>query len=323
VAQPPFTKRLRRFARYFLLRAFLACVGWIPVRWAARFGEVLGGLVFALVPRERAKALASLQVAFPRLSGDERMTLARACFRHLGRCAMEMACLPQIDARMPEYVEFPAEAKQLLQEALNLGKGVLFISGHVGHWELLARRVAYDGFPCQSIAKEASDPRTTAFIQKLRDSGKVGSLWRGHSGVARQMLRALRGGEILGLVIDQDTRVQSVFVPFFGVPAATPRAAADLALRTEAPVLAGFCQRETSGRYRLYIERVSPSLTGDAERDVVSLTAAMSDAIEAAIRRHPEQWVWMHQRWKTQPLEQASGASIAPVNIPGGTPSDA
>jgi KDO2-lipid IV(A) lauroyltransferase len=192
-----------------------------------------------------------------------------------------------------------------LEAALARGKGVVFISGHVGNWELLARRVARAGFPSQSIAKETTDPRLTALVERFRAQGGVRSIWRGQEGAARAMLRALKAGEILGLLIDQDTRVQSLFVPFFGELAATPRAAADLALRTGAAVVVGFCQREGEG-YRLWMEEVPYTAGDDREADALALTTALSQRIEAAIRRAPEQWVWMHQRWKTRPPRAAA-----------------
>jgi Kdo2-lipid IVA lauroyltransferase/acyltransferase len=142
-------------------------------------------------------------------------------------------------------------------------------------------------------------------VEEFRARGGVRSIWRGHEGAVRQMLRALKAGEILGLLIDQDTRAQNLFVPFFGTPAATPRAAADLALRTGAAVVVGFCQREGEQGYRLRMEEVPVPAAGPdaASREAAAwaLTAALSARIEAAIRRAPEQWVWMHQRWKTRP----------------------
>jgi KDO2-lipid IV(A) lauroyltransferase len=178
---------------------------------------------------------------------------------------------------------------------------VLFVSGHVGNWELLARRVALAGYPCQTIAKETTDPRLTRLVERFRAAGKLKSIWRGQDGAAKAMLKALKGGEILGMLIDQDTKVQSVHVPFFGHPASTPRAAADLALRTGAAVVVGFCQRQADGRYRVAMKQVEPESTGDREADAVALTAKMTWEIEQAIRRAPAQWVWMHRRWKTQP----------------------
>jgi KDO2-lipid IV(A) lauroyltransferase len=156
------------------------------------------------------------------------------------------------------------------------------------------------GYPCQTIAKETSDGRMTALVERFRASAKLKSIWRGQSGAAKHMLRALKAGEILGLLIDQDTDVQSIFVPFFGKPAKTPRAAADLALRTHAAVVMGFCQRQGSARYRLSMEEVTLPL-GEGETAVEQLTAALTARIEAKIRETPEQWVWMHQRWKSQP----------------------
>jgi Kdo2-lipid IVA lauroyltransferase/acyltransferase len=303
VQKTPWPKALRRTLRYGLVRLILAVVGRVPLATAVRWGERLGEGAFRWAPREREKALASLTVAFPELDARAREALGLASFRHLGRCAAELACLRQVDARLDTYVEFGPEDRARVSEALARGKGLVFVSGHVGHWELLARRVARDGFPCQSIAKEASDPRTSALVESMRSRGQVKTIWRGQPGAARQMLRALRGGEILGLVIDQDTRVQSVFVPFFGVPASTPRAAADLALRTGAPVLAGFCQRQADGHYRIRVREVPlpPADPDDKDSAAIALTAAITRDIEDAIRLHPEQWVWVHQRWKTRP----------------------
>lgn len=272
----------------------------LPLGVARALGLRLGVLAYAVAGGERRKALKSLAVAFPEKSDAERQALARACFRHLGAAALEVACTGALDQGLERLVAWPEEDRRVLEAALARGRGVVFVSGHVGNWELLARRVARSGFPCQSIAKETTDPRLTELVARFRARGGVRSIWRGQEGAARAMLRALRGGEILGILIDQDTKVQSVFVPFFGQLAATPRAAADLALRTGAAVVTGFCHREGQG-YRLAMEEVPVPQGGDREAAAVELTAALSARIEAAIRRTPEQWVWMHQRWKTRP----------------------
>lgn len=296
-------KRVKRYVRYLLIRAGLFFVSLFPLAVSSALGRGFGSLAFVVARGERRKALESLAVAFPEKSEAERLELARRCFRHLGQAAFELGCIRQIDRRIDELVEWPADVRAVLDSALAERKGVVFITGHVGNWELLARRVALAGYPSQSIAKETSDPRTTALVERFRREGKVGSIWRGQGGAAKQMLRALKEGEILGLLIDQDTNVQNVFVPFFGTLAATPRAAADLALRTHAAVVVGFCQRVGDGaKYRLSMKRVPfPPPSGDKQVDATALTAAMSAEIEAAIRLTPEQWVWMHRRWKTRP----------------------
>ncbi|QSQ10915.1 lysophospholipid acyltransferase family protein [Myxococcus landrumensis] len=300
VERPPLTKRLKRFLRYVLIRSVLLCLQPLPLRWARGLGFLLGGWAYGLAGGERRKALKSLGVAFPEKSDAERQALARASFRHLGAAALEVACTGALDRGLEQLVAWPEEDRRVLETALARKKGVVFVSGHVGNWELLARRVARAGYPSQSIAKETTDPRLTALVEQFRARGGVRSIWRGQDGAARAMLRALRAGEILGLLIDQDTKVQSLFVPFFGELAATPRAAADLAVRTGAAVVTGFCHR-VEGGYRLTMEELPVPVLEDREAAALELTRALSERIEAAIRRTPEQWVWMHQRWKTRP----------------------
>jgi KDO2-lipid IV(A) lauroyltransferase len=288
----------------------------LPLGVARALGARLGALAYTVAGGERRKALKSLALAFPEKSDAERQAVARAAFRHLGAAALEVACTGALDEGLERLVAWPQEDRRVLEAALARGKGVVFVSGHVGNWELLARRVARSGFPCQSIAKETTDPRLTELVARFRARGGVRSIWRGQEGAARAMLRALRSGEILGILIDQDTKVQSVFVPFFGELAATPRAAADLALRTGAAVVTGFCHREGEG-YRLSMEEVPVPQGEDREALAVALTAALSARIEAAIRRAPEQWVWMHQRWKTRP------PTAVPSSLPDAAPAAA
>ena len=299
--RPPLAKRAKRLLRYLAIRAALSCVGLLRVEWAAALGERFGALAYAVAFGERRKALDSLSRAFPGASEAQRRALARRCFEHLGRAAFEVACVRKLDPVLERWVELPAEDRAALDGALARGKGVVYVTAHVGNWELMARRLGRGGYPLNTIAKATTDPRLTRLIERFRESGGLRSIWRGEDGAAKAMLRALKSGEILGLLIDQDTKVQSVFVPFFGHPASTPRAAADLALRTGAAVVTGFCQRQEGGRYRVQIRELCYSPGPDREADAVALTARMTAEIEQAIRREPAQWVWMHRRWKTQP----------------------
>ncbi|MEN9799911.1 MAG: hypothetical protein RL653_3608 [Pseudomonadota bacterium] len=300
----PWTKRVKRGLRHVAIRLVLAVVAGLPLEVASDFGRALGTLAFRLLGKQRRLALEGLRSAFPGMPEVERGALARACFRHLGQSAFELACVKQLERDAARHLEWPAEDRAVLQAALAEGRGVLFVTGHVGNWELLARTVARSGMvACSTIAKETTDARTTALLERFRGSAGIRTIWRGSDGAARAMLRALRGGELLGLLIDQDTRVQSVFVPFFGVPASTPRAAADLALRTGAAVVTGYCHRVGEDtRYRVSMRRLQlPLPSGDREADAVAWTAAMTADIERAIREAPAQWVWMHRRWKTRP----------------------
>ncbi|MDX2013123.1 MAG: lysophospholipid acyltransferase family protein [Myxococcaceae bacterium] len=318
-ASPPVHKRLKRFLRYLLIRGAAAVASSFPVRWVSGLGAWLGRVGFVVARAERHKALRHLELAFPEKSETERRTLARASFEHLGRCVGELVCARQIDQGLDEWVEWPTADRAVLDAALARGKGVLFISGHVGNWELTARGVTARGYDGSSIAREASDPRTTALIEELRASGNTGTIWRGQPGAAKAMLKQLRAGKILGLLIDQDTKVQSVFVPFFGRLAATPRAAADLALRTRAALIVGTCPRVAPFRYRLSLVEV-PLPDGDTEADVVALTAALTRRLEDVIREYPAQWVWMHERWKRRPADEASPAGDVASRVTPATP---
>jgi KDO2-lipid IV(A) lauroyltransferase len=288
--------------RYWALRAAAFGIGRLPAGVARHLGDALGGLAFRLLLRERRKALESLAIAFPEKSESERRALGLECFRHLGRCAFELACLNEMPSSLDSWVEWPAADRQRLERAVAQGRGVVLATGHVGNWEVLGQCLARSKIATLSaVARPTTDPRLTLWVDGLRMEGGLRSLWRGTDGAAKSILRALRSGEMLALLIDQDTDVQSVFVPFFGRPAATPRAVADLVLRTNAPVMVAFCLRKPDGVYRVSIDEVSFEPTGEREVDVVSLTARLTARIEEAIRRAPEQWVWMHRRWKTQP----------------------
>ncbi|MDP3154007.1 MAG: lysophospholipid acyltransferase family protein [Archangium sp.] len=291
---------MKRFVRYLFIRAFLLPVQLIPLRAASWLGERLGLMVFTLVGSQRRKALASITTAYPEKTEAEHRELARESFRHLGRSVMEMVCIRQFDARRHALVEWMPEARAAMDSALARGKGVVFVTGHVGNWELLARYVALENYPAAVIGKELSDERTTHLLERFRASGKLRVIWRGRQGAAKEMLRALKGNAILGILIDQDTKVQSVWVPFFGKPAKTPRAAADLAIRTGAVPMLGFCTRVGPLKYRITMKALAlPALEGEAA--VMALTSELTQGIEAQIREHPEQWVWIHQRWKSPP----------------------
>jgi KDO2-lipid IV(A) lauroyltransferase len=294
-------KRAKRYLRTLALRVLVAFLGLFPPAIAKSVGARLGSLVFYLAAKERRKALASLSIAFPAWTDAQRAATARMSFVHLGACLAELCCLSRIDPSIDSYVVLPDADRSLLESALAEKKGVVFVSGHVGNFELLARRFSLAGYPCQTIAKETSDPGLSSHIEKVRREGRLKTIWRGRDGAAKEMIRALRRGEILGLLIDQDTGVQGIFVEFFGRMAFTPRAAADLALRTGAAVIVGFIERLPDGRHRISLSRAPIPSQGDVEERVLALTQHLTRDIEGAIRRVPHAWPWIHQRWKTQP----------------------
>jgi KDO2-lipid IV(A) lauroyltransferase len=292
---PPWPKRLKRAVRYPFILAALALASSLPFRFALWLGARLGRLTFALLPAQRRLALTHLAQAFPDKSETERVALARSCFEELGRVGLEACQARKLDRRIQDYVQWPEGDIAAIRKGLEEGKGGVFVTGHIGNWELLARRIVAQGFDHAVVVRESGDPRLAGLVARFREAGGVRTVGRG-TGMAplREMLSAFKRGALLGLLIDQDTRVQGLQVPFFGRLAHTPRAAEDLALRTGAPIFVGFIHRRLEGGHLLRTERFQVP-TGQPEG---ALTAALTARIEAEVRAHPTDWVWMHRRWK-------------------------
>lgn len=305
--RPPLRKRVKREVRTWFVRGLLAALRLLPLRPALALGRAGGGAAYRLLGSQRRLALEHLAIAFPEKSEAERERIAADSFRSLGELAMEVAQIRKLDRRIERYVDLTPEAAEALDGARR-GTGVVAVTGHVGNWELLFRRIVRSGRPAYAVGAELSHGGLTAIVDRLRGPGLT--IWRGAEGASRKLLRAFREDAFLAMLIDQDTKVQGVFVPFFGRLAHTPRAAADLARRTGAGVVTVFIHRKAGGGHRITARKIEWTPTADADADAVTLTAAMTAAIEAEIREVPHEWVWMHRRWKTS-AEQASSQNGA------------
>jgi KDO2-lipid IV(A) lauroyltransferase len=298
---------VKRAVRSAVVAAAIRLVGRLPRRAVFRVGSLVGRVGFHVARGTRRLALQSLAVAFPERTEGERLAIVRAMFVHLGRAAAEVITTRKYDPILESYVELRDPA--LLADVLGRKQGMIYVTGHLGTWELNGRRIARACGDSAVIAKAGHDARLNALMEEIRASGKMETLWREDPSTGRAMIRILRAGKGLGLLIDQDTAVQNVFAPFFGRPAATPRAAADLALRFGAAVVVGTMHRRGDGPDAGHLVELTevpydPS-PADREAEVVRITAECNRILEEAIRRHPEEWVWMHQRWKTRPPQGA------------------
>jgi KDO2-lipid IV(A) lauroyltransferase len=300
---PPLT-RVRRALRGVALRGLVLVIALLPLRAALTLASGLSWCGWRLARATRRRMLEHLAIAFPDLSPAEREALGRASLRHLAWLIAEMLSIRSYDAALESYVTFAPGAEARLRQVMAEGRGLVMVSGHIGHWELLARRLVRAGIPCATVARSGTNPVLHAVLDRFRAEGKFEVLLRDDPGTARAIIRCLRQGKLLGLLIDQDTAVQGLFVPFFGRPAWTPRAAGDLALRFRAPVAVIWSRRRGPGAgdgHELSIELV-PYDAGAADRGAESerITAACTARLEAAIRARPAEWVWMHERWKTK-----------------------
>jgi len=301
---PPLT-RARRALRTVALRGLVALLAYLPLRPSLALASAVSWVGWRVAGQTRRRMLAHLAIAFPELGAAEREALGQRSLRHLTWLAAEMLAARSYDDHLERYVTFAPGAEARLREVMAPGHGLVMVSGHLGHWELLARRLVRGGIPCATVARSGTSPLLHTLLSRFREEGRFDVLLRDDPGTARAIIRTLRQGKLLGLLIDQDTDVQGVSVPFFGRPAWTPRAAGDLAMRFRAPVAVIWCHRRgprPGDGHELSIELVPYDADApDREAESVRITAACTALLEQAIRAHPEEWVWMHQRWKTPP----------------------
>lgn len=312
----PLHKQVKRSVRSALLGVAIRLFAFVPLRPALALASFVARVGWRVARKTRARMLAQLAIAFPEKPEAEREAIARASLRHLAWLAAEVATLRTYRRRLKEYVSYAPGAEDRFRALAAGGKGLVFVTGHVGNWELLAQRIAAD-HPSAVIARAGNDPKIMDLVAKVRAEGNLETLWREEPSTARAMIRCFKQGRPLGILIDQDTKVQGVFVPFFGRPAHTPRGAADLALRFRAPVVAGWCRRRGpppgSGHEIDFLEIPYDPEPPDRQAEVVRITAACTATLEAAIRRTPAEWVWMHERWKTRPERASAGTQAKPM----------
>jgi KDO2-lipid IV(A) lauroyltransferase len=299
---------LRRLLQYWLARGALALAGRLPLPALQRLGRVLGSLVYRFGKTDRAVCEHQLGQAFPERSAEERAAIARACFAHLGMTAMEMLSLPRLSLEPEPWLTL--ERAAVLQEASARGRGVILVTCHSGNWELLNTAVNRLKIPSLAVARPLNNPRLNALVLDARRSTYLEVMQRGSKDSPRQLLKALKQGKALILLIDQDLDAQNVYVDFFGVAARTPRVAASLALRMNVPIVTAFDRRLPDGTHVMRFGEVPVTeairAAADADR---ALTQAITAEIEAHVRAWPEQWAWNHRRWLHPPEEDPAPAA--------------
>ena len=282
----------------FAAKLIGSCVSRMPRPVALAIGGWLGTLVFWCAPQQRRLACQHLQDSLPLTDERSANTIAKQCFQHLGKTAVEFMQFPRLDSKhIQRYVTF--EGVEHVEQALAQGKGAIVLTGHFGNWELLAASISATVAPLTPIVRELRSPRLNALVSDYRKKAGYATIDR-DTGI-RQALRCLRRNELLGIVADVDTTVSGVFVDFFGRRAYTPYSPVALALKTGAAILPTFIIRQPDGSHRAIIEPpLALKRTRTKERDLFVNTQEFTKIIESYIRQYPAQWIWMHRRWKTQ-----------------------
>jgi KDO2-lipid IV(A) lauroyltransferase len=297
---------IKGVAEYWLSLLIIRIFGAMPRRIAHRAAQTLAGLGFHLAKRQRRAGLRNLQLAFPNLSPPEQAKILRGCFRNLARLLVEFTHFPELnETNISHFVVHDGLENYL--EGLRRGKGVIFMTAHFGSWELSSFAHAVYGYPLKFVVRPIDNPCVEKLISRYRTfSGNIPIQRRS---AARDILKALRQNESVGILFDQNTtRSEGVFAEFFGLTAATTPSIALFALRTGAAVVPGFLiWDESLQKHRL---RLDPPVelieTGDLERYVLENTKHFNKILEGYVRKYPDQWLWIHRRWKTRPEGEPS-----------------
>jgi KDO2-lipid IV(A) lauroyltransferase len=288
---------------FVAVRAVMGALAALPLSLALRIAAGVALVGYALARGLRRVGMRNLALAFPERPLAERRRILRTSVANLGRMAAELAHLPHLDADdLRAMVVFEDEAWWAENVARPRDTGGLILSGHFGNWELLVFAHGMRGFPVSMVHRTIANPLVDRWLNALRARAGTRLVRKRHA--AGGVLKALHDRELLVLPFDQNsTRGLGVFVDFFGIPASTNSGIARLALRSGAPVVPVFIVRE--GRRARHRVHVLPIMylqrSGDLESDVKRATQELSDVFEGMVRRYPEQWLWVHKRWKTRP----------------------
>lgn len=287
--------RLRDWAEYLAARVSLSLLAWLPRPVAEAAARVFLHVLQAAVPRLRRTALRNLELAMPELEPPRRERIVAGMLRSLARMAVVFARLPRLHRRnISEWIRY--DGFEHFERGLAGGRGVLFAAAHLGNWELSAYAHGLLAGPMDIVVRPLDNPLLDRLVERRRTLS--GNRIIPKKAAARAVLKALRENRAVGILIDQNaSAAEGVFVDFFGRKACASTALARLAARSGATVIPGFALwSETEGRYVL---RFYPPLeiTGQVARDTQRLHALL----ESVIREHPEQWLWIHRRWKTRP----------------------
>jgi Kdo2-lipid IVA lauroyltransferase/acyltransferase len=295
--------KLQATFEYALARSVLGFLGLLPRSMAIAIGRLMSRIIYWLPGRLRRTGEINLALAFPEMSKQERLRLLRGCFDSLGRLLGELSQFPSLTREhLRQMIEYDPVGLAHLRAAESGHRGVIFLTGHLGAWEILSFGWSALEYPISFLVRPLDNPRLEEMIEKLRT--RFGNVAIDKKAAARKALKVLREGGTLGILSDLNTQErEGVFVPFFGKLACTNAGIATLALKTDAIVIPT-CAVWDAKRKKYFFHGDPPVelvRTGDHQKDVEINTARFAAAMERMIRLYPDQYFWIHRRWKTRP----------------------
>ena len=292
---------MRRRLEFMLVWTVVKLLGWPPRRVARGIGALVGRIALLLTPRLRRAGDLNLRLAFPQKTATERRQILRKLYRNLGWLLAEFCQMPGYTAQEAQsFIRY--EGLEHYLAARDQGKGVLILTGHLGAWELSSFYHSLMGYPMSIVIRRLDNPLVDNLVNHIRCLHGNQVLHK--DDFARGLLGSMRRGETVGILMDTNmTPPQGAFVDFFGHPACTGSGMARVAMKTGAKVLPGFLLWEEATQQ--YVLRFGAPLTlptsENGEADVLAHTALFTKVIEDYIRQYPDQWLWVHRRWKTRP----------------------
>ena len=285
-----------RLVTRLLASAFARIIRALPLRLGRRLANLYGYLLYALTLRRQRLADRNLQATFgDRFSARERRRIRLAVTQNMCKVFVELFKMSTFTREQIRDL-VPAEGTEILHRALARGDGVMVITGHFGNWELLGARAAAEGINLAVVARDASDAGVASLINQCRESFGIKVFEKRD---LKAMNAHLRANGVLGILPDQHARKGSILLDFLGRPAWTVRSPALLALRAGAAIVPAFCLREPDDSLRVIIlPEIDTQGLGDRDEATVELTKRINAALEEQILAHPDQWLWLHNRWK-------------------------
>ena len=297
---------MKSILEYIAVRVIIFILNLLPFSLVIRLGSALGIFVYYAVPIRRSVALTNLRTAFPEKSGKEQKQICRNVYRNFGMTFFEYFRLSRLSSeKIKQIVTF--NPPDCLQKAVAQNRGVIAVTGHFSSFEFLGAAAADSGIPIDVVDKAMKNPYIENILDTLRKNTNLGviKVKDGFSKVAESIARK----RLVALVADQDAGQKGVFVKFFGMDSSAPAGPAILAVRSKAPMVAGFIVREGITRYTANMHNISYDNLPENKKDQMrEITQRYSSLLESYIRQYPEQYFWMHKRWKTAGIYDRTGS---------------
>jgi len=275
----------------------------VPHKTALKMGSGIALFFHDVVGIRKEHAARELLKSFPDKDEQWAKETTRGIYRHFGKVMAELSRIPlMINGNFDDGVEIDADSVKILDDTMAKGKGAFIVSGHFGNWETAGALAADLGYPVDFLVGRQSNSGVEELLDRYRKSAGLGIIKAADAG--KGILRSLRKNRMIAVMMDQDARHHGVFVPFFGRLASTPRGVGRFAVKVKPSIIFMHTYREKNDKICIKLHSIDYDYCGDNEKDIYELTKLITEKIEECVRLHPDQWLWLHKRWKTAPPVQ-------------------